>query len=211
MIIVFKILLWGFIAVSLLAIPRWILSTHYADRIHSPEEARTMPTAIVFGAGLRRDGQPTMVLADRVSTAVSLYEQGKVKTLLMSGSSKASGYDEAAAMLELAEQLGVPQEDILIDSEGDRTYLTCARAKNIYGVDRALLVTQRYHLPRALILCDALSIESEGIAADLRPYSAQAIWSAREIGATFRALWEAGRLKTAQVWDQILKKGSPIK
>ena len=165
-----------------------------------------MPTAIVFGAGLRRDGRPTTVLADRVSTAVSLYQQGKVKTLLMSGSSNASGYDEAAAMLEFALSLGVPQEDILVDSEGDRTYLTCARAKNIFGVERALLVTQRYHLPRALILCDALSIESDGIAADLRPYSAQTIWSVREVGATYRALWEAGRLKTTQVWDQILKK-----
>lgn len=205
MIILFKILLWGFIAIFLLGLPRWLLSTHYADRIHPPEEARSMPTAIVFGAGLRRDGRPTTVLADRVTTAVSLYQQGKVKTLLMSGSSNVSGYDEATAMLELAEQLGVPQEDILVDSEGDRTYITCARAKNIYGVEHALLVTQRYHLPRALILCDALSIESDGITADLRLYSSQVIWSAREIGATFRALWEAGRVKTAVIWDQMLK------
>lgn len=205
MIIVFKILLWLFIAVFLLGLPRWILSTHYADRILSPEEARSMPTAVVFGAGLRRDGRPTTVLADRVKTAVLLYQQGKVKTLLMSGSSNASGYNEAATMFEFARQLGVPQEDILVDSEGDRTYLTCAHAKDIFGVDQALLVTQRYHLPRALILCDALSIESEGIAADLRPYSAQTIWTAREIGATFRALWEAGKLKTAVIWDQILK------
>ena len=95
---------------------------------------------------------------------------------------------------------------ILIDSEGDRTYLTCTHAKEIFGVDQALLVTQRFHLPRALILCDALSIESEGIAADLRPYSAQTFWSVREIGATFRALWEAGRLKTAVIWNQISKR-----
>ncbi|MGB2895430.1 MAG: ElyC/SanA/YdcF family protein [Anaerolineales bacterium] len=206
MMIVLKILLWGFIAAFLIGLPRWILSAHYADRIYSPEDARSMPTAIVFGAGLRRDGRPTTVLADRVSTAVSLYQQGKVETLLMSGSSNTSGYDEAAAMLDYARQLGVPGENILIDSEGDRTYLTCARAKEIYGIDQALLITQRYHLPRALILCDALSIESNGVAADLRPYSAQTIWSAREIGATFRALWDAGRLKTAVIWDQISKK-----
>ncbi len=179
---------------------------HYTNRILSPEEARSMPTAVVFGAGLRRDGRPTPVLADRVSTAVSLYQQGKTNTLLMSGSSNKSGYDETAAMLEFAKQLGVPEKDILVDSGGDRTYLTCARAKNIFGVEQALLVTQRYHLPRALIICDALSIEAEGVAADLRPYSAQTIWSAREIGATFRALWEVGKLKTAVLWDQILKK-----
>ena len=206
MMIAFKFLFWGLLAVFLLSLPRWILSAHYTDRILSPEEARSMPTAVVFGAGLRRDGRPTTVLADRVSTAVSLYQKGKVNTLLMSGSSNTSGYDEATAMLDFALQLGVPQEDILVDPEGDRTYLTCARAKDIYGVERALLVTQRYHLPRALILCDALSIESEGVAADLRPYSAQTMWSAREIGATYRALWEVGRLKTASFWDQILKK-----
>jgi SanA protein len=206
MMIVNKILFWGLLAIFLLSLPRWILNTRYSDRILSPEEARSMPTAVVFGAGLRRDGRPTTVLADRVSTAVALYQQGKVKTLLMSGSSNSTGYDEAAAMLEFAIQLGVPQEDILVDPEGDRTYLTCARAKDIFGVERALLITQRYHLPRALILCDALSIESEGVAADLRPYSAQTMWSAREIGATFRALWEVGRLKTTSFWDQILRK-----
>ncbi|MCJ7825856.1 MAG: YdcF family protein [Anaerolineales bacterium] len=204
--IVFKVLLWVCIAIFLLGLPRWILSTYYADRIHSPEEARIMPTAIVFGAGLRSDGHPTTVLADRVSTAVSLYQQGKVKTLLMSGSSNASGYGEAAAMLEFAMQLGVPEDAILIDSEGDRTYLTCTHAKEIFGVEQALLVTQRFHLPRALILCDALSIESEGIAADLRHYSAQSIWTAREVGATFLAFWEAGRLKTAVLWGQISRR-----
>ncbi len=206
MMIILKILLWGFIAAFLLGLPRWILSTHYANRIYSPEEARSMPTAIVFGAGLRRDGRPTTVLADRISTAVSLYQQGKVETLLMSGSSNSSGYDEAAAMRDFARQLGVPGENILIDSEGDRTYLTCSRAKDIHSIDQALLVTQRYHLPRALILCDALSIDSDGVAADLRPYSAQTIWSVREIGATFRALWDAGRLKTEVIWNQISKK-----
>jgi len=206
MMLLFKILLWGFIATFLLGLPRWILSTHYADRIYSPQETRSMPTAIVFGAGLRRDGRPTTVLADRVSTAVSLYQLGKVESLLLSGSSNASGYDEATAMLEYAIQFGVPREDIIIDNEGDRTYVTCARAKDIYGVDQALLVTQRYHLPRALILCDALSIESDGVAADLRPYSAQTFWSAREIGATFRALWDAGRLKSEVIWDQIFEK-----
>ena len=110
--------------------------------------------------------------------------------------------------MDTAAEDNLAVEDILVDTEGDRTYLTCARAKRIYGVKRALLVTQRYHLPRALLLCDALSIECEGIAADLRPYSAHALWSAREIGATFRSLWEAGRLKTAVIWDQRSKKDS---
>jgi len=91
MMIVFKFLFWGLLTLFLLSLPRWILSAHYAGRILSPEEARSMPTAVVFGAGLRRDGRPTTVLADRVSTAVSLYQQGKVKTLLMSGSSSPPG------------------------------------------------------------------------------------------------------------------------
>ena len=202
----FKILLSVFIAAVLLSLPRWILSTYYADRIHTPEEANSMPTAIVFGAGLRRDGRPTAVLADRISTASALYQQGKVEQLLMSGSINAAGYDESAAMFEYALELGVPREDMIVDPGGNRTYLTCSRAKDLYGVDRALLVTQRYHLPRALILCDTLSIESEGIAADLRPYSAQGFWNAREVGATYRALWEAGKMKSAILWDKLLNK-----
>jgi vancomycin permeability regulator SanA len=180
------------LALLLLALPRWWISWRFADRIHTLD---TLPNhhwdvAIVFGAGLRRDNQPTAVLADRVATAVRLREMGRVDRLLMSGTERA-GYDEPAAMAQMASSLGVPPEAILLDGQGTRTIETCRRARSEIGLQRALLVSQTYHLPRALAICDAFGLEVEGVSADLRPYRAQRLWAMREIPATLVALLEA--------------------
>jgi vancomycin permeability regulator SanA len=148
-----------------------------------------MPTAIVLGAGLRRDGYPTTVLADRVTTAVQLYSEGKVKQILMSGSTR-FGRNEPMAMKSLAVQQGVEADDILVDAFGDRTYSTCLRAKLTYGLQSVLIVTQRFHLPRALAICEALGLNADGVTADLRNYRASFFWTLREIPATYRALWD---------------------
>ena len=150
------------------------------------------PVAIVFGAGLTRDGLPTPVLRDRVKAASDLYFEGKVKKLLMSGDNRFENYNEPQAMLEYAIQLGVPPEDIVQDFAGRRTYDTCYRARHIFGVENAILVTQRFHLPRALYLCKHIGIQSTGYASDLRYYSrtSRAIWSIREIPATATAIFD---------------------
>ena len=179
------------LVVIVLAIPRLVLSLHYADHIHTLKTAPVMPTAVVFGAGLHRDGQPTTVLADRVTTAAALYHQGKVKRILMSGTVRGSDYDEPSAMRSLALKIGVPVEDILIDTGGNRTLHTCLRARQIFGVEQALLVSQRFHLPRALVICDASGLSAVGVAADLHPYRFQFLWELREIPATLRAIWDA--------------------
>ena len=179
------------LVVIVLAIPRLVLSLHYADHIHTLKTAPVMPTAVVFGAGLHRDGQPTTVLADRVTTAAALYHQGKVKRILMSGTVRGSDYDEPSAMRSLALKIGVPVEDILIDTGGNRTLHTCLRARQIFGVEQALLVSQRFHLPRALVICDASGLSAVGVAADLHPYRFQLLWELREIPATLRAIWDA--------------------
>jgi SanA protein len=185
------LILIGALLAVLLSLPRWLLSGHYSNSIFTPQSAPPQPTALVLGAGLTRDGRPTAVLADRVMTAVALYQQGKVDKILMSGSSKGARYNESAAMQSLAIQLGVPEEAIVVDDAGDRTYQSCLHAKQVFGVERALVVSQRYHLPRALAICDALGMAAVGVAADLRPYRAQLIWELREIPATLRALWDA--------------------
>ncbi len=194
-----------FIILTLIAVistlPRWILNVHYNQKISESDEASSGPIAIVFGAGLRRDGRPTTVLADRVRTAVELYKAGKVEKLLMSGSTHGTNYDESQAMHDFAVSMGVKSEDILLDPEGDRTFLTCLRARDVFGVTSALLVSQRYHLPRALVLCDTLGIEAEGVASDLRSYRAQTFWSFRETVATLRALWDAGKYKFDTVFN----------
>ncbi|HEX7557514.1 MAG TPA: ElyC/SanA/YdcF family protein, partial [Leptolinea sp.] len=109
--------------------------------------------AIVFGAGLYRDGSPSAILKDRVQTAAELYKAGKIEKILMSGDNSYINYNEPGAMQKYAIQLGVPQEAIVLDFAGRRTYDTCFRAKAIFGVSEATLVTQDYHLPRALFTC----------------------------------------------------------
>lgn len=182
-----------FFLAAVLILPRWLLAWHHARRVHSldrpPSDPR--PIAIVFGAGLRRDGLPTAVLADRVATAVSLYRLGLVDGLLMSGTRREGGYDEPASMTRLALEMGVPAEAIHQDAGGTRTIETCRRAVDVFGVGSALLVSQRYHLPRALALCRAAGISAEAVAADLRQYRAAAYWQLREYPATLVALWES--------------------
>jgi len=187
------------LVVIVLALPRLILSLRYANHIHTLKSAPVMPTAVVFGAGLRRDGQPTTVLADRVATAAALYHQGKVSRILMSGTVRGSDYNEPSAMRSLALKIGVPAEDILVDSGGNRTLHTCLRARQIFGVDQALLISQRFHLPRALVICDASGVSAVGVAADLHPYRFQFFWELREIPATLRAIWDAYFRKPSKI------------
>jgi SanA protein len=186
---------------AIFTLPRWLLNWQFSSKIAEPAEAPTGPVAIVFGAGLRRDGRPTTVLADRVETAVRLYQEGKVEKLLFSGSQHGDDYDEAQSMQAFALTLGMTEQDILLDRHGDRTYLTCLNARDTFQIDNALLISQRYHLPRALILCQTLGIEAEGVASDLHTYRAQSFWNARESIATLRALWDASKYKLDQVFN----------
>jgi len=163
-------------------------------RMHTAADVPPSRAAIVFGAGLRRDGSPTPVLQDRVQTAVELYFAGKVEKILMSGDNRFLDYNEPGAMFNYARALGVPSDDIVLDFAGRRTYDTCYRAKAIFGLEEAVLVTQRFHLPRAILLCSQLGIQAQGVPSDQRTYrrSSRAIWSARETIATFTAfidLW----------------------
>lgn len=177
---------------ALLFLPRAVTELFAQSRIKSPEEVDPAPVAIVFGAGLRRDGQPTIVLRDRVAMAAQLYFAGKVQKLLMSGDNRFVDYNEPQAMRQYAWSLGVPDEDIVLDFAGRSTYETCYRAKAIFGVDEAILVTQRFHLPRALYTCHVLGLKAVGVVADWHPYRRSAIWfwQMRELFATLNAFWE---------------------
>lgn len=175
-----------------LLVPRLITALYARPRTYSVEEAPEKPVAIVFGAGLWWDGSPSPVLRDRVATAAQLYFAGKVKKLLMSGDNRFVDYNEPGAMREYALGLGVPEEDIVLDFAGRRTYDTCYRAREIFGLEQAILVTQAFHLPRALYTCNHLGVEGVGVPADLRDYrrEAQFYWQGRETPATLVALWE---------------------
>jgi len=173
-----------------LIVPRLITAVYAWSRVYSVATAPVDRVAVVFGAGLTRTGKPTPILRDRVETAAQLYFAGKVQTLLMSGADRFDAYSEPGAMRDYAVNLGVPAEAILLDDGGWRTYDTCYRAKNVFGLDSAILVTQGFHLPRALFLCNALGVKALGVEAANRRYwpVMLLIWNVREQIATVGAL-----------------------
>jgi len=145
--------------------------------------------AIVFGAGLK-DNKPGKVLGDRVLTAVELYKAKKVQKIIMSGDNRRADYDEPTAMALMAKQEGVPENVIEIDHAGKRTYDTCYRAKHIFDVDSAILVTQDFHMDRALYLCNSLGIDSVGMLSNLSEYPGETKYKLRDYFALIKAVWE---------------------
>jgi|SRR6185312_3199931 len=122
--------------------------------------------AIVFGAGLYQDKYPTPYLKWRVETAVQLYKAKRVDKLLMTGDNTTKTHNEPKIMQQLAEQAGVPSKDIVLDYAGLNTYDSCYRAHVIFKVVSGTVVTQGYHLPRALMACQGLGIDAIGVAAE---------------------------------------------
>ena len=173
-------------------LPRIITSIYAAFKVHSVEDVLTEKVAIVFGAGLRRDGGPTAILRDRVETAAQLYFDGKVEKLLMSGDNRFVDYNEPEAMRQYARSLGVPDEVIVLDYAGRRTYDTCYRARHIFGVESAILVTQKFHLSRALFTCNALGVKAMGVEANNYYFlkRSRLYWNIREQFATVTAFWD---------------------
>lgn len=180
-------------AAALIVLAARLTTGLYArPRTYTSSEVPARRVAIVFGAGLWRDGTATPVLQDRVATAAGLYFSGKVEKLLMSGDNRFVDYNEPAVMRQVALSLGVPEEAIVLDYAGRRTYDTCYRAKAIFGVTEAILVTQKFHLPRAIYLCNHLGVDGVGVEADQRVYRKSSVlyWNGREFLATVNALWE---------------------
>jgi len=187
----------------------WI-QARYASSIYTLDEAQVhMPAqqvAIVFGARVYRNGHLSGMTRDRVDTAIRLYEAGIVEKLLISGDNRFVDYNEPGEMMAYAIARGIPAEAIQPDYGGRRTYDTCYRAHHIFQIDSAILITQQFHLPRALFLCSNLDIEVLGVQADLQTYSQNALaWSeSREVPALLIALFDIIR----QVPPPVL--GDPI-
>ncbi len=147
------------------------------------EDVPAKKVAIVFGAGLWADDKPSPILRDRVLAAAKLYEEGKVQKIIMSGDNRFVNYDEPSAMIELAIENGVKKKDLQPDYAGRRTYDTCYRAKHIFELDEAILVTQSFHIIRALHICNALGIDSIGFSSDLSDYPNEKYYEFRDIYA----------------------------
>lgn len=195
-------LLWTLLPLATLSASLGVMwQLQHAYIYSDPEAAPEAPVAIVFGAAVYPGNRLSPVLADRVRTAVQLYRLGKVRHLLLSGDNRFITYNEPAAMVQFARSLGVPDAALQPDYAGRRTYDTCYRARAIFGVRRALLVTQRFHLPRAIYTCRALGIEAYGVVADMRSYplNARLWWNVREVAAWVRALLDIWLLRPTPV------------
>lgn len=163
------------------------------DSVYTLETVPEAPVAIAFGAQIIGNERPSAMLADRVKMAAELYRAGKVKALLFTGDNSLENYNEPEVMRQYALNLGIPDDAITLDYAGFRTYDSCYRARDIFKVAQAILVTQAFHLDRALLTCNGLGIDSVGVAADgVRPtgYALSALLTseAREFPSTLFAI-----------------------
>ncbi len=185
---------WGIaFLILLLGWTTWDLTMRYDNRIYNPDELDVVPersVALVFGAGYWEDGALSDILRDRLDAAIELYRTGKVEILLFSGDNRVVEYNEPARMREYARSQGVLDEAIVMDFAGRRTYDTCYRARDIFQVEEVILVTQRYHLPRALLTCDGLDVDAIGYVADRTPYVHIRWYWIREMPAIWNARWD---------------------
>lgn len=150
------------------------------------EEAETLEDVdciIVLGCQVRPDGRLSDMLHDRLTRSLELYEKGVAPKLLMSGDHGGPYYNEVGAMKTFAVENGVPSEDVFMDHAGFSTYETVYRAKEIFQARKVVIVTQGYHLHRALYIAQQLGLEAYGVASDLRTYSSQAKQDVREMMA----------------------------
>ncbi|MGE4428027.1 MAG: vancomycin high temperature exclusion protein [Solirubrobacteraceae bacterium] len=160
------------------------------DRVADVEPA---PVAIVLGALVHTDGKMSAMLADRVRRTVQLWESGKVGRILVSGGRRpAEGYDEPATMRAALLRADVPDRAIVLDNRGDNTYASMRRAHDLFGVRRAVVVTQGFHVRRALFLARNAGIEAFGLTSDLQGYGPKARQSGlREVFARLKAVKDA--------------------
>jgi SanA protein len=173
----------------------WTLGARYSALIYGQEDLAALPdrpVAIVFGAGYWSNGVLSLILRERLDAAIELYQAGRVQKLLFSGDNQVETYNEPAKMLEYALARGVPREDIVLDYAGRRTYDTCYRARDIFQVTDAVLVTQRYHLPRALETCRLLGVDAIGYGANRYPHRGYYLlfYRLREMPALWLAWWD---------------------
>lgn len=138
---------------------------------------------LVLGAGVRNDGSPSDMLRDRIDTGMSLYLSDAAPKLLMSGDHGREGYDEVNVMRDRALAAGAESADVFMDHAGFSTYDSLYRARDVFGVKRVIIVTQSYHLPRALYIARSLGLEAVGVSADLYTYFGQAGRDIREMAA----------------------------
>lgn len=178
-----SVLTLGFVAVLCL---NGYVKSAVEEQITSHEEAVKLTDVdciLVLGCGVRDDGTPSAMLADRLKRGIALYQDGASQKLLMSGDHGQEEYNEVGTMKAVAIDAGIPSEDVFMDHAGFSTYESLYRAKEVFRANKIIIVSQSYHLHRALYIAEQLGIEAYGVGADYQEYSGQFFRDIREVFA----------------------------
>ncbi|MFG2556207.1 vancomycin high temperature exclusion protein [Streptomyces sp. NPDC048581] len=160
------------------------------DRLRTTADVPRTEVAVVFGAGLW-DGEPSPYLAHRLDAAAELYRAGRIEVVLVTGDNSRRDYDEPDAMRTYLTRHGVPDSRIVSDYAGFDTWDSCVRAKKIFGVDEAVLISQGFHIRRAVALCQEAGVTSYGVGVDAKHDVTWYYGGAREILAASKAALDA--------------------
>ena len=172
------------LGITALTVINSIVKLSTGDQIITSEEAAKLEDIdciLVLGCFVKDDGRPSDMLHDRLTRGVELYDLDAAPKLLMSGDHGREEYDEVAAMKQFAINAGIPSEDVFMDHAGFSTYESVFRAKEIFQADKILIVTQEYHLYRALYIANQLGVEAYGVSSDYHTYVGQFMRDFREM------------------------------
>lgn len=182
------------LAAGLLLVPPVLVWSSTSGAAYATvQDVPQTPVAIVLGAGVEPSGRPSVFLAQRVAVAVQLYREGRVRALLMSGDNSRHDHDEVGVMAAEAVRLGVPAGAVVQDHAGFDTYSSCYRARSVWGLTKAVVVSQPFHLPRAIWLCRSLGVDVVGVATEPGPFGPTWYGRVREIPAIDKAVLDVWR------------------
>ena len=151
------------------------------DRIKDTDEIKDVDTIIVLGAKVHDDGRLSLMLKDRLDKTIEVYNKLDIKKVIVSGDSEHKDYDETTKMKEYLINNGIPEEDIVVDVYGLSTYDSIYRLKNVYNIDKVVIITQNYHLYRSLYIANSLGIDAYGMPSSGEDYFGQTTRELREI------------------------------
>lgn len=180
----------GLVGLLLLLVINALVYLPGRGRIVPLDQADPAEAAVVLGALVFSDGTVSMMVEDRLETALALYRAGKVKKILVSGDHGRVEYDEVNTMRRYLEAKGVPSEDIFMDHAGFDTYDSMYRTRAVFAASQVIVVTQRFHLPRALWIAQRLGLKAQGVAADRHQYFSEDYYELREAAARIKAFGE---------------------
>ena len=193
------------LVVLVFGVPTAVVYIVAGPHTYSPEDVPSHDVTLVMGAAMWGT-TPSPALQKRLDVAAQLYLTGKTKVIIVSGHVD-SGYNEPKGMAAALVAQGVPADKIVADNRGDDTYSSCARALDVFGVKSLIVVTQTYHLPRALATCRLLHIDAVGVGTG--PGSYDATWfryQAREIAANVKLMYQVAtshKIPTAKPSDAV--------